>query len=220
MNSGLDAVRDLVKKLMHKLAIGLNLLTRGKITPNMVTTVGLVAHLPIAWLIATNHPLKAALLLIIFGLFDSLDGQLARLQNRASSAGMLLDATTDRLKEVILYLGIAWWGINMASPNYGPSFWVNEIRWATLSVIVALGGSLMVSYVKAKGETALKDAKLSPNEINRLFQDGIARFEVRIAILIIGLLSGWLPLAVYLVAALAWLTVVTRLIKITRKLNG
>ncbi len=188
------------------MAVGLNQLTGGKLTPNTVTIVGLLAHLPIAYLIATRHNLKAAALLAVFGLFDTLDGELARLQKRASPAGMLIDASTDRMKEVMLYTGAAY-AISVSSRPL-------MAAWA----VVACGASLTVSYVKAKGETAVAKGNLSSSEVNRLFADGLMRFEVRMAMLLLGLLSNSLLIAVVIISILSSLTAISRLIKISRKI--
>ncbi len=209
MNALLNTIRDFVKKFMRLIARGLNTVSGGKLSPNTVTLFGLAMHVPIALLVATENHVLGAVLLVVFGLFDSLDGELARLQKRASSAGMLLDASTDRMKEVLLYTGAAYYFVH--HPNLA-----NFAAWA----VAACGASLCVSYVKAKGETAVKDIKLTPNEVNRLFGDGFARFEVRMFILVIGLLSGdGLRYAVALIAILATLTAFSRLISISRKLS-
>lgn len=191
---------------MRVLARGLNTITRGKLSPNTVTIVGLLMHLPIAILIASGYFIYAAVLLVIFGLFDTLDGELARLQKRASAAGMLLDASTDRMKEVLLYTGSAY---ALACLGY-----IHGAAWA----VAACGASLCVSYVKAKGETAVKDSHLSPHEINRLFQDGWGRFEIRMFTLIIGLLINQLFAVIIIITILSTLTALSRLIKISRKL--
>lgn len=206
LNALLDVLRNLTRKVMHQVAIGLNTITAGKLTPNSVTIVGLLMHIPIAWLIATTHNLWAALLLVIFGLFDTLDGELARLQKRASNTGMLLDASTDRFKEVLLYSGVAYALIQSAHPNYAV--------WA----VTACGASLSVSYVKAKGELAVKDSSLTANQINRLFQDGLLRFEVRMFLLVVGLLSNRLAIIVVVIALLSAYTALDRLVKISRKI--
>lgn len=203
----LDIIRDAVRGMMRTVAKALNSLTGGRLSPNMVTIVGLLAHIVIAWLIATEHNLKAAGLLVIFGLFDTLDGELARLQHKASSAGMLLDASTDRMKEVLLYTGAAYAITGGSRPRMA--------AWA----VTALGASICVSYIKAKGETAVKDSNLSANEVNRLFADGLFRFEVRMAILVIGLLSDRLILAVVVIAVGASLTAISRLYRISRRLT-
>jgi len=207
INNAIDLCRNAVRKLMSGVAKFLNSASGGKLSPNTVTLVGLTMHVPIALLIATGSYTQAAILLVVFGLFDTLDGELARLQKRASAAGMLLDASTDRIKEVILYTGVAYALIAGENPTMAV--------WA----VVACGASICVSYIKAKGETAVKDKGLSSNEINRLFQDGLFRFEIRMLILVLGLVGGQLFYAVVLIALGSSLTAVSRLIKISSKLS-
>jgi phosphatidylglycerophosphate synthase len=207
MNTLLDSVRVLVRRFMQQVAVILNRVSRGKITPNMVTLTSLIAHIPIAWFIAQQHFVLAALLLVVFGLCDALDGTLARLQNRASNAGMLLDASTDRMKEVLLYTGVAY------------ALLASDKPYVAVWAVAACGGSLLVSYIKAKGETAVAGGKLSANEVNRLFQDGLMRYEVRMFVLVAGLLSGQLGYAVILIAITSWLTAFGRLVKISNKLT-
>lgn len=204
----LDSIRNTVRKIMGLIARLINTASGGSISPNFVTLVGFAMHIPIAYLIATQYFLWASALLIIFGLFDTLDGELARLQKRASARGMLLDASTDRMKEVILYIGA---GAALTSSGY---VYGSALVWT----IAACGASLCVSYIKAKGETALKDSGLSPNEINRLFQDGLARFEIRMLILVIGLLTNRLLASLVIITVLSTYTAFERLIKISRKL--
>ena len=206
MDSVIDPVRKLVRLFMTRVAKDLDKLSGGRISPNMITIVGLLAHVPIAWLIATNQYILAAILLVIFGLFDTLDGSLARLQKRDSLKGMLLDASTDRFKEIMLYTGAAYSFVSLGRP------------YMTIWAVIACGASLSVSYVKAKGETAVAKSKLTASEVNRLFQDGLLRFEVRMFVLVIGLLSDRLILAVMVIAVLSTITALERLIKISRKL--
>lgn len=206
--SVLDWVRNIVRIPVHGLAVALNRVTNGKLSPNLVTLFGFAMHLPIAYLIATGHHYWAAGLLVIFGLFDALDGELARLQKRASNAGMLLDASTDRMKEVLLYTGASYSFVAVGQPYMA--------AWAVL----ACGASLCVSYIKAKGETAVAGGSLTANQVNRLFQDGVARFEIRMFVLVVGLLSSQLVIAVAVIAVLSVFTAFQRLIKISRALNS
>lgn len=143
--------------------------------------------------------------MVVFGLFDSLDGALARLQKNASSRGMLLDASTDRMKEVLLYSGAAYYVASVAPTM---TFWA----------VLACGASICVSYIKAKGETAVAKSDLTPNEVNRLFQAGIFRFEVRMAILVIGLLANQIVATLILIAITSTYTAIERLVLISRKL--
>jgi phosphatidylglycerophosphate synthase len=203
----LDWCRSLVRRLMKVIARGLHQLSGGRLTPNMITISALLAHIPIAYLIAYEKNELAAALLLVFGLFDALDGELARLQKRSSDAGMVLDASTDRFKEVLLYSGAAYALASGLHPK--------QAVWA----VAACGASLCVSYVKAKGETAIKDRQLNSLEVNRLFADGLLRFEIRMALLIIGLAIDQLALVLIAITIGATLTAIGRLWRITRRLG-
>jgi phosphatidylglycerophosphate synthase len=206
----IEAIRVRVRAMMRLLARGLNTATGGKLHPDVVTIVGFLAHIPIAVLIATgNHNILAGVLLLVFGLFDTLDGEIARLQNRASPRGMLLDASTDRMKEVLLYIGTAYVLAGGAHPK--------QAVWA----VAACGASLCVSYVKAKGEAAVAAGKPIPHAVlNKLFKDGLLTFELRMFVLLVGLFADQLVVAVAAIAVLACWTAFQRLIRISKALGN
>lgn len=208
MKTIVQAIKTWVRAIMRTFAVFLNKATAGKITPNGVTIVGTLMHLPIAFLIATDHFVWAAVLLVIFGLFDTLDGELARLQGRSSVKGMLLDASTDRIKEAMLYTGVAYFLATGAHPAMA--------AWAT----AAAGASISVSYVKAKGEAAVASSgKDIPHHVlNRMFADGVLTFEIRMVVLIVGLLTDRLDIAAAVVAIGAGFTVLQRLVRISNKI--
>ncbi len=201
--------KEAIRVVMRKLAKLLNRVTKGRLTPNMVTISGFVMHAPIALLIGLGHNLWAALLLLIFGLFDTLDGELARLQKRDSPKGMLLDASTDRLKEVLIYSGAGY----ALALGHHPA----NAAWAA----AACGASLSVSYVKAKGEAAVAASRteLTHAQLNRLFGGGLLSFEMRMAVLLIGLLVNELAVAVIVIAVLAGFTALQRLVQISKQLT-
>lgn len=208
MNSFINIVTDAIRMFMYKVAQLLNKLSGGHLTPNTITYTGLVTHVPVALLIAQGYFGYASLGIVIFGLFDALDGALAKVQGKVGNAGMLLDASTDRMKEVLLYCGVGYVIAASGTPNMA--------TWA----VSALGMSLCVSYIKAKGETAIKDLKLTPNEINQLFSDGIFRFQIRMVVLILGLLSNQLILAIIIITIGSGLTAISRLYTIMKKLSN
>jgi len=205
----MQQLKSAIRSLTRQVARWLNFATNGKLTPNMVTITGFVMHVPIALLIGLGHNLWAALLLLIFGLFDTLDGELARLQKRDSAKGMLLDASTDRLKEVLVYSGA---GYALALGHHPAS-----AAWAA----AACGASLSVSYVKAKGEAAVAASRkeLTHAQLNHLFGGGLLSFEMRMIVLIAGLLVNQLIAAVILIALLAGFTALQRLVQISRQLT-
>ena len=131
-------IKQYIRSYVHLVAIFLNRHFKNKVTPNQITYIGLIMHLPIGFLIALQDNALAAVLLAFFGLFDTLDGELARLQKKDSPSGMLLDASTDRFKEVIIYTGIAYQLLKLY-----------PTQPAVIYALIALGASMSVSYVKA-----------------------------------------------------------------------
>jgi len=116
------------------------LLAKTSITPNAITWFGFLLTLGAAALITTGHLFAAGFVVLIAGFFDILDGALARHTNRATHFGALLDSTLDRLAEAVLLLGIL--------VLYAREQSVAEI----LLVGLALVGSLLVSYIRARAE--------------------------------------------------------------------
>lgn len=190
-----------VRIMVRHAAVYLNNKTNGKISPNLITTLSLIGHLPIAALIATDQLVTAGLLLIFFGLFDVLDGELARLQKIASPKGMVYDAATDRIKETMVFSAVAYYISQSSAPE-----------WSFLAAL-ALGASLSVSYSKAKAEVslAIKKQQKDHHKINRYFSEGVASFEIRMALIVVGLLFNNLLLATAIVAGLATYAMFERL---------
>ena len=155
--------------------------TGGKVTAVQITWIGVLAHIPIAYLIAKSNFYWAVPLLIIFGLLDSLDGAVARASKKASPAGMVLDAFTDRLKETLIHAPLVYF---LASNGH-----------TLLAVLpaAALGIAISTNYLKAKAEVAYQvnhPGEKTLYEINTLFSDGALSFEVRTAVILIGMLIG------------------------------
>jgi CDP-diacylglycerol--glycerol-3-phosphate 3-phosphatidyltransferase len=206
LNRSLEAIRNLVRRALGHVAKAINRLTGGHLNPNVVTIFGFVMHLPIALLIAQGYFIYAAIALVFFGLFDTLDGALARLQNRPSKLGMLLDSVTDRMKEVILYVGIAYFFV-----------WSGQSFWAVWAV-AACGAGLVVSYINAWGEVVTKDIKTN-RETNKAFRGGLMSFDVRMFTLVIGLALNLLIPAIVIITILSWYTAFDRLKRISQYLS-
>jgi CDP-diacylglycerol--glycerol-3-phosphate 3-phosphatidyltransferase len=202
-------VKRAVRRVMHSVAWALNGISGGRITPNGVTWLGFLMHIPIAFFIARGDFALGAVFLVIFGLFDTLDGELARLQKRVTNNGGFLDATTDRFKEVLLYSGAAWYIAQGVHPQY-----------AALAA-AACGASICVSFVKAKGEAIVASSgkQIPYPELNRMFSGGLFPFEVRMVVLIIGLLAGQLVWAVAAIAFFSAATAFQRLFVISRRIS-
>jgi phosphatidylglycerophosphate synthase len=206
MQNAQKRLKTAARAKFNVLAVRINMLTNGNLKPDMVTYISVLAHAPIGYLIVQEQLLIAGILLIFFGSLDALDGALARIQKSASGRGMLLDATTDRVKETILYGALSAYFVGV------------ELHWAAVLCVIACGLSLTVSYVKAKGEAALAVSKKSIDHhtLNRAFEDGLGSFETRIGLLIIGLLFGLPAGAVIVITLISAGTVFTRYRKISR----
>src|SRR6201992_1539955 len=126
------------------------LLIRMGLTPNMVTTIGLVLNIGVAIIFicgaeeGRRGDLRyvgwAGALILFAGLFDMLDGQVARLGNMSSQFGALYDSVLDRYSEMVLFLGICYYLVG------------HHYFLSSLFAFIALIGSMMVSYTRARAE--------------------------------------------------------------------
>src|SRR5882724_8574343 len=126
------------------------LLIRAGLTPNIITTIGLVLNIGVAVIFIVggeegkrgdlSYVGWAGALILFAGLFDMLDGQVARLGNMSSRFGALYDSVLDRYSELILFLGICYYLVG------------HHYFLSSLISFVALIGSMMVSYVRARAE--------------------------------------------------------------------
>lgn len=111
------------------------------ITPNMLTLFGLVLNGVVAVLLATDHKVAGGMMIIFAGLFDMLDGALAKITNRMSTFGAFLDSVIDRYSEAVVLLGLLLYYYLYQSPQS-----LTEI----VLIYVILVGSMMISYTRAK----------------------------------------------------------------------
>jgi len=125
-------------------------LIKAGLTPNMVTTIGLILNIGVAIIFISgaeegrrgdlSYVGWAGALILFAGLFDMLDGQVARLGNMSSPFGALYDSVLDRYSELILFLGICYY---LVAHHYFLS---------SLFAFIGLIGSMMVSYTRARAE--------------------------------------------------------------------
>ena len=112
------------------------------VTPNALTLTGLAVTVVAAVLIGLGWLIPGGLVLLFAGLFDILDGAVARVTNRVHPYGAFLDSTTDRYAEVVTYAALLYHFISRSRGEL-----------PAMLVIVALGGSLLVSYVRARAQS-------------------------------------------------------------------
>lgn len=105
------------------------------ISPNMITMAALFFAGVCSFLFATGHILTAGWMVMFTGSLDFLDGRVARATNKVTAEGGFLDSVADRYQDFLLFAGLAY-------------FYRND--WMFAIVLLALGGSMQVSYVRAK----------------------------------------------------------------------
>ncbi|MDZ7725368.1 MAG: CDP-alcohol phosphatidyltransferase family protein [candidate division KSB1 bacterium] len=173
--------------------------------PNWFTTLSLILCMLASVYFARGSLRSAALLLMIGGLFDMIDGQVARASNRVTRFGALYDSTLDRFSEIFIFIGIS---IHIISTDVLPYLSLG-IKASVL--MLALSGSLMVSYVRARAESLDFECK-----------KGLLQRPERFVLLILAsLISGHMLIAVLVfLAVFTHITAVQRLIYVFQHENS
>ncbi len=131
-----------------------------RLNPNHFTTLSLILSIVAAYLFAIGFLKIAGVIMIMSGTFDIIDGKVARATNRVTKFGALYDSTLDRYGEVLIFFGLAYYFVHnhwiAESVNLPFMNWIiDNINVSFISVIavcMALGGSVMTSYVRARAE--------------------------------------------------------------------
>jgi phosphatidylglycerophosphate synthase len=134
-------IRSDIKKRLNKL---LNLsvipiLAKLKISPNMITIIGLFFSIITMILIAQGYLLVSGIMVVISSLFDLLDGSLARYTKTTSILGGFFDAVIDRISEVIIYIGLL--------------IYFKDNEYTVIIIFISALLNQLVSYIKAKYES-------------------------------------------------------------------
>lgn len=143
--------RDWAQKMIYKIINPfVKILIKLGITPNILTTVGLLINISAAVVFIIGGEIGeqgdlsyigwSSGLVLFAGLFDMLDGQVARIGNLSSRFGALYDSVLDRYSELFMFLGICYYLV------------AHHYFIGSLITFIALIGSMMVSYVRARAE--------------------------------------------------------------------
>lgn len=158
--------------------------------PNTLTVLGLVVCLGSAVLIALGNLVAGGVVLFLSSIFDIFDGAVARITGKMHPYGAFLDSTVDRYSEAFTSVALLYYFIFRAHTTLEP-----------MLVIVALAGSELVSYVRARAQSLGFDGN-----------GGLLARPERVVITVIGLLVA--PLLIWALWILAILTNVTALQRI------
>nr|WP_052891200.1 CDP-alcohol phosphatidyltransferase family protein [Thermogemmatispora carboxidivorans] len=175
------------------------------VTPNMLTLVGLLLSGLTALVIAQGYLVAGGLLVLFAGIFDMFDGAVARVRQAATTFGAFFDSTLDRYSESIILFGLLWYVLQR--PDLHEQLWPfgHEQLWMIVLVFVAVVGSLMVSYTKARAEGLGLECKT-----------GLLARPERVVILAIGLIAGIEIWALVLLAVFSQVTALERMFYVWR----
>ncbi len=181
-------------------------LIESRLTPNAISMVGLVGNLVAAALVTQRLFFLAGVAFVLGSVMDTLDGRYSRMSGKGTLFGAFLDSTLDRIEEGIVLAAVAGY------------FAANGEDFAAAMCVVAVLGSLMVSYTRARAEALGVECKV-----------GLATRPVRVVLLSIGLIFAkgagigdfeLLAPSIYAIAALTIFTTFQRVWHVRNELSG
>ena len=115
-------------------------LVRMGFSASTVTVIGLLLVVVGSVIFALGHPVAGAIFIGVGSLVDGIDGTVARLAGTASERGAFLDTVSDRIGELAMFGGVAWF--------------VADDATLVLLTVIAIGNSMLIPYIRAKAEAA------------------------------------------------------------------
>lgn len=181
-------------------------LIESRLTPNAISIAGLIGNLVAAVLVTQRLFFLAGVAFVLGSVMDTLDGRYSRMSGKGTLFGAFLDSTLDRIEEGIVLAAVAGY------------FAATGQDFAAAMCVVAVLGSLMVSYTRARAEALGVECKV-----------GLATRPVRVVILSVGLIFAkgagigdfeLLAPAVYLIAVLTIVTTIQRVWHVRNQLSN
>jgi len=186
-----DRLRDRTQGIRSAIA---RVLGGWGVSPNTLTLLGYVLHLPVMIMLATGHLRLGGALFVVASAFDALDGSVAREMGQASTFGAFLDSVVDRFSEGTVLFGLLLYYLNSGA------------RLEPALIYVAVFGSLLVSYTRARAEG-----------VGIACKEGLfTRFE-RVILLAAGLILRLARPVLWLLAILTLFTALQRIAYVWRK---
>ena len=169
-------------------------LSKLHINPNILTFTGVVISFVAAWNFGFGEFKRGALIVILAGLFDMLDGEVARVTRSVTRFGAFYDSVIDRYSDIILLQGLMVWYARQHRLGY------------VVLVGVVFMGAIMTSYARARAECLIPSCKV-----------GFMERPERVVLLVIGGLTGRMEAVLWVLAVLGNWTVINRIVY-TRKI--
>lgn len=158
------------------------------VNPNILTFSGAVISFWAAWNFGYGEFVRGALIVILAGLFDMLDGEVARVTRSVTRFGAFYDSVIDRYSDIILLQGLMVWYARQDRLGY------------VVLVGIVLMGAIMTSYTRARAESLIPTCKV-----------GFMERPERIVLIIIGGLAGRMEAVLWILAVLGNWTVINRI---------
>jgi CDP-diacylglycerol--glycerol-3-phosphate 3-phosphatidyltransferase len=190
-NTLTDRARVTFKGILDPLA---TLLNRMGLMPNTMTILGLVGNVIGAFLIAQGYLTAGGILVLLMGPVDALDGTMARLRGMAGNFGAFVDSVTDRYSELVIFAGLLYYFIQQNNQT------------AILLVYASAAGSVLVSYIRSRGQSLGWDTKV-----------GILTRMERYLVLAPAIILNYPMVGLWIIAVFSNLTAVQRIIDIRRQ---
>ncbi len=190
-NTLTDQARVTFKGILDPLA---TLLNRMGLMPNTMTILGLVGNVIGAFLIAQGYLTAGGILVLLMGPVDALDGTMARLRGMAGNFGAFVDSVTDRYSELVIFAGLLYYFIQQNNQT------------AILLVYASAAGSVLVSYIRSRGQSLGWDTKV-----------GILTRMERYLVLAPAIILNYPMVGLWIIAIFSNLTAVQRIIDIRRQ---
>lgn len=162
--------------------------------PNTMTLLGLAGNVAGAILLAQGNMLWGGILILVMGPVDALDGTMARLRGMAGSFGAFVDSVTDRYSELVIFGGLIFYYAQQGD------------MLSTVAVYAAAAGSVLVSYIRSRGQSLGWDTKV-----------GILTRMERYLVLAPALILNFPLVGIWIIAILANLTALQRIIDVRRQ---
>jgi len=170
------------------------LLAKAHITPNALTLMGVLGSAGAAILLARGQFLAGGIAVLAAGALDILDGALARATGQVTRFGAVFDSVMDRVSEAAVLFGLLYYYAG------------RDAREESLLVFAALAGSMLVSYIRARGEI-----------LGLPIREGLFTRAERVVVIGVGSIIDQVRIALWILAVLANFTALQRLYLVWRK---
>lgn len=165
--------------------------------PNTMTIMGLVGTIAGSVLLGFKHLTIGGFVILISGIFDALDGSMARLRNEPTRFGAFVDSVSDRYSDLSIFAGLM-------------AYFIQKQDWLSCGVLYAAAvGTVMVSYVKARAESLSYTAKV-----------GMLSRVGRYLVIVPGLVFNIPLISVWIIAIFANFTALQRIWHVRKQALG